>query len=81
MRKPNLDSSVGSIKLENPSMLASGILGETAESMMRAMKNGAGGVVTKSIGLEPRDGYLNPTVYSFQDRFQSLNQHLLHGGS
>ncbi len=67
MRKPNLDSSVGSIKLENPSMLASGILGETAESMMRAMKNGAGGVVTKSIGLEPRDGYLNPTVYSFQE--------------
>ena len=67
MREPKLDSSVGSIKLESPSLLASGILGETAESMLRAMQNGAAGVVTKSIGVEPRDGYVNPTVYSFEE--------------
>ncbi len=64
---PKLDSSVGKVELENPSILASGILGETAESMIRAVNNGAGGVVTKSIGVEPRDGYLNPTIYSFPD--------------
>lgn len=67
MREPKLDSSVGSVKLESPSLLASGILGETAESMLRAMQNGAAGVVTKSIGVEPRDGYVNPTVYSFEE--------------
>ena len=67
MRTPSLVSEVGNIKLGSPLILASGILGETAESMRRAMKNGAGGVVTKSIGLGPRDGYHNPTVYSFRD--------------
>jgi dihydroorotate dehydrogenase (NAD+) catalytic subunit len=42
--------------------LASGILGYTAESMHRVEKGGAGAVVTKSVGMEPRMGYANPTV-------------------
>ena len=43
-------------------MLASGVLGYSAESLNRVAKGGAGAVVTKSIGLEPRVGYPNPTV-------------------
>jgi dihydroorotate dehydrogenase (NAD+) catalytic subunit len=43
-------------------MLASGILGYATETLERIVKSGAGGVVTKSIGLKPREGYANPTV-------------------
>jgi dihydroorotate dehydrogenase (NAD+) catalytic subunit len=50
------------LKLTNPTILASGILGYSAESLNRAAKGGAGAVVTKSIGIEPRFGYPNPTV-------------------
>jgi len=35
---------------------------EDADSMEKIFINGAGGVVTKSIGLKPRSGYNNPTV-------------------
>lgn len=43
-------------------MLASGVLGYTAESFERVVKAGAGAVVTKSVGSQPRVGYANPTV-------------------
>jgi len=51
------------IWLRNPLMLASGILGETGDLLLAAHRAGAGAVVTKSIGLDPRDGSKNPTVY------------------
>jgi dihydroorotate dehydrogenase (NAD+) catalytic subunit len=35
---------------------------EDAGSMERVFNCGAGGVVSKSIGLEPKNGYPNPTV-------------------
>jgi dihydroorotate dehydrogenase (NAD+) catalytic subunit len=50
------------LKLANPTMLAAGILGYTGKSMMSVIEAGAGAVVTKSVGLEPRMGYSNPTV-------------------
>ena len=50
------------LKLVNPTMLASGILGLSAESLSNVVRGGAGAVVTKSVGLEPRKGYANPTV-------------------
>jgi dihydroorotate dehydrogenase (NAD+) catalytic subunit len=43
-------------------MLASGILGISFDLFPRIIKSGAGAIVTKSIGLEPREGYSNPTV-------------------
>jgi dihydroorotate dehydrogenase (NAD+) catalytic subunit len=43
-------------------MLAAGILGMTSASLKEVMNSGAGAVVTKSVGLEPREGYPNPTV-------------------
>lgn len=50
------------LQMESPVMLASGILGETGPSLLKVLRSGAGAVVTKSIGSEPRDGYPNPTV-------------------
>jgi len=47
-------------------MLASGIMDEDAGSMNRIFKSGAGAVVTKSIGLKPRDGYPNPTAIELE---------------
>jgi dihydroorotate dehydrogenase (NAD+) catalytic subunit len=43
-------------------MLASGILGYSAETLERIVEGGAGAVVTKSVGLKPRNGYANPTI-------------------
>ena len=48
--------------LENPTMLASGIFCFSAESLNRIAKGGAGAVISKSIGAEPRVGYPNPTM-------------------
>ena len=53
---------IAGLRLSNPTMLAAGILGMTKLSLRKVAKAGAGGVVTKSIGLMPRTGYSNPTV-------------------
>ncbi|MEM3554091.1 MAG: dihydroorotate dehydrogenase, partial [Candidatus Bathyarchaeia archaeon] len=48
--------------LKNPTMLASGILGYSAQTLEGIVKGGAAAVVTKSVGLRARKGYANPTV-------------------
>jgi len=53
---------IAGLKLSNPTMLAAGILGLSGASLREAIKNGAGAVVTKSVGLKPRAGYANPAV-------------------
>lgn len=58
-----LGVELAGIELRNPVMLASGILGETGDLLLAAHRAGAGAVVTKSIGLEPRDGHRNPCIY------------------
>ncbi len=50
------------LNFENPLLLASGVDDKVPEQWMRAHDEGAGGVVTKSIGIEPRNGYDNPTI-------------------
>ncbi len=57
-----LSTSIAGLTLNNPTILASGVLGYSAESMRRVVKAGAGAIVSKSVGLEPRMGYANPTV-------------------
>jgi dihydroorotate dehydrogenase (NAD+) catalytic subunit len=57
-----LETNLAGLELNNPTILASGILGYTAESLKRVAKGGAGAVISKSIGVEPRVGYSNPTV-------------------
>lgn len=58
----DLRAEIAGLKLRNPTMLASGFLDETGGSLIRVFRAGAGAVVTKSIGPEPREGYDNPTV-------------------
>jgi dihydroorotate dehydrogenase (NAD+) catalytic subunit len=57
-----LEFDLCNVKMKNPTMLAAGILGSTAASMNWVSRNGAGAVVTKSFGLEPNEGYSNPTT-------------------
>jgi dihydroorotate dehydrogenase (NAD+) catalytic subunit len=57
-----LNTRLAGLQLRNPTALASGILGYSAESLQRIAEAGAGAVVTKSVGVEPRPGYPNPTV-------------------
>ena len=59
---PSLSVDVGGLTLHNPVMLAAGILGTTGASLRRAAQAGAGGVVTKSIGIEPREGHPGPNI-------------------
>ncbi len=63
---------VAGLRLRNPFLLASGIWGESGESLVGAWKAGAGGVITKSIGAVPRPGYPNPTVEVY-DQWGMLN--------
>ncbi len=58
----DLTVNIGLLTLRNPTILASGIMDETADSMKRIIKSGAGAVVTKSVGRKPRRGYPNPTT-------------------
>lgn len=58
----DISVKLAGLSLRNPIMLASGILGETGDLLLAAHRAGAGAVVTKSIGLDPRDGNKNPTV-------------------
>jgi len=50
------------LRLANPTILASGILGYSAETLKSIIEGGAGAVLTKSVGLKPRVGYANPTI-------------------
>ena len=61
---PSLSTSIGTLKLERPTILASGILGISLDVFNRIYRAGAGAVVTKSLSKEPWDGYPNPTIFS-----------------
>jgi dihydroorotate dehydrogenase (NAD+) catalytic subunit len=53
---------MGSLQLANPTLLASGVQGASLSKVVEAIRFGAGGAVTKSIGPVPRDGYAEPTL-------------------
>jgi dihydroorotate dehydrogenase (NAD+) catalytic subunit len=61
----SLKTELGKIKLNNPTILASGILGVSGKLLKRVAESGAGAITTKSIGKEPRSGHANPTVLEF----------------
>ena len=58
----SLSINLAGLKLRNPTLLASGFLGISQEIFNRLYAAGIGAVVTKSISIDPRDGYRNPTV-------------------
>lgn len=65
----SLRVELAGLKMPNPTMLASGIMGETGLSLARMAEAGAGALVTKSIGSEPRKGYPNPTLVELKDGY------------
>ncbi len=62
MNDPDLTVNICGVRLRNPTVLASGILGLSEDLLVRVGQSGAGAVVTKSCGLAPRAGYPNPVV-------------------
>ena len=54
---------------KNPVILASGIMGTTGSSLTRMADNGAGAVITKSIGPVPKKGHSNPTMVELEKGF------------
>jgi dihydroorotate dehydrogenase (NAD+) catalytic subunit len=62
----NLETKFCGIKLKNPTILASGLLGTSRFLLSRVIENGAGAVTIKSISFEPREGHKNPTVIAFE---------------
>jgi len=61
----DLSTSIAGVKLKNPTILSSGILGTSPELIKRAFENNAGAATIKSIGPEPREGNNNPSVVDF----------------
>ncbi len=57
-----LSVDIDEITLRNPTMLASGILGISQSIFKRLYDENIGGIVTKSISVEPMKGYPNPTI-------------------
>jgi len=64
-----LQTNLCGIRLKNPTILASGILGVTKESIDRVGKAGAGAVTLKSLCHEERFGNSNPTMFGYDDVF------------
>jgi len=64
LRPENVDVStqIAGLKLENPLMMASGILGISGKMLGRIAKEGAGALVTKSFGVTAREGYPGPVI-------------------
>lgn len=58
----DLSTTLAGVKLSNPLVLASGIRGNNAQLLIRAAKEGAGAVTSKSCSLLPREGHANPTA-------------------
>ena len=58
-----METDIG-IMLQNPFILASGILDENGYTIQRILESGAGAAVTKSIGSSERKGFDPPVVYS-----------------
>lgn len=50
------------MELRNPTMLASGFLGVSQAIFNRLYNADVGAIVSKSISIEPREGYRNPTA-------------------
>ncbi len=62
----DLPVSLCGLSLKNPLILASGVMGVSASSMVSVERHGAGAVTCKSIGPVERLGHKNPTVYAWE---------------
>src|SRR3989338_357641 len=60
----NLSQKILGVTFQNPTILASGIMGITASSWRFVAKSGAGGITTKSLWPAEHQGNRNPTIIS-----------------
>ncbi len=61
----DLSVEICGVRLPNPTVLASGILGLSSEVFERLARNGVGAITTKSVSLQPRPGYKNPVIVNY----------------
>lgn len=69
MTNADISTKILNVKLSNPTILASGIMGVSGASCCFAAKNGAGAVIPKSIGPREREGHNNPILAEFKGGF------------
>lgn len=62
LREPDLAVNLCGVRLPNPTVLASGVLGLSQEIFGRLAESGCGAITTKSCSLQPRTGYHNPVI-------------------
>ncbi len=62
LQEPDLSVLLCDVRLPNPTVLASGILGLSQEIFGRLALAGCGAITTKSCSLQPRTGYHNPAI-------------------
>ncbi len=62
---PDLSTEICGIRLDNPLILASGILGVNRGCLKRVEMEGAGAVTIKSISVETRSGHNSPIIVPF----------------
>jgi len=60
--EPDLSVNLCGVRLPNPTVLASGVLGLSQEIFGRLAESGCGAITTKSCSLQPRTGYHNPVI-------------------
>ncbi len=66
MAKVDLSTEFCGIKFQNPTVLASGILGTSKGLLRRVAQSGAGAVTIKSLSFEPLPGHNNPILVGFE---------------
>jgi dihydroorotate dehydrogenase (NAD+) catalytic subunit len=63
---PDIAVELCGVRLRNPTILASGVLGISLDMIARVAECGAGAAVIKSVTPEPREGHHNPTVIAYE---------------
>lgn len=66
---PDITTTICRVRLDNPTILASGIMGVSGASCCFVARNGAGAVIPKSIGPAERKGHNNPVLVEFEGGF------------
>ena len=69
MMAVDISTRILNVKLKNPTILASGIMGVSGASCVFAAKNGAGAIIPKSLGPREREGHNNPVIVEFDKGF------------
>ncbi len=57
-----IEVELAGVRMRNPLVLASGIMGNTASALIRVYQAGAGALTTKTVTKHPVEGYPNPVV-------------------